>query len=169
MIVAAHPHEFSMYLAAMFTVHSLGARTTLLIGDLAFMHDLSALPTLAKCATGLITVILNNGGGGIFHMLPIATHSDIFSPYFDTPHDFNFQHVCEGFRVLYARATTRQEFESAYSSALAQSGPSVIEVTTKQDSLPTLQKHMHAIASNIAHSVLEALERNGPVQILAAF
>ena len=119
-----------------------GSSVTLLIGDLAFMHDLSALPTLCKSGAPLVTVILNNGGGGIFQMLPIASHSHVFSPYFDTPHEHTFGDVCRGFGLHYASVSSREEFEASYTAALQRGAPSFIEVATRQDALLPLQQQL---------------------------
>lgn len=82
-----------------------GSRSTILVGDLAALHDLNALATLRKTGAHLVVVILNNQGGGIFRFLPIASH-DIFSPYFDTPHEHDFASICEGFGLPYTVAPT---------------------------------------------------------------
>ena len=50
--------------------HGHRAPGVLLVGDLAFLHDLPAL-TAASLGLGAI-VVLNNGGGGIFDFLPVA-------------------------------------------------------------------------------------------------
>jgi isochorismate synthase/2-succinyl-5-enolpyruvyl-6-hydroxy-3-cyclohexene-1-carboxylate synthase/2-succinyl-6-hydroxy-2,4-cyclohexadiene-1-carboxylate synthase/O-succinylbenzoate synthase len=49
--------------------------TTLLIGDVSFMHDSNGLMLLRAQPPGApVTVVLvNNGGGGIFSFLPIAS------------------------------------------------------------------------------------------------
>lgn len=93
-------------------------------------------------------------------MLPIAAHSDIFSPYFDTPHGFNFEDACKGFYLPYTKATTRTEFELAYATALERSGPAVIEVISQQGTVRAIQTHMHALATDASRSILEALARS---------
>ena len=46
--------------------------TTLVIGDLAFYHDLNSLYLCKRLKKPLVIILINNGGGGIFEMLPIA-------------------------------------------------------------------------------------------------
>ena len=49
--------------------------TTLLIGDLAFVHDVSSLSLIRSLPVPLVIVVINNQGGGIFHFLPIVSLS----------------------------------------------------------------------------------------------
>ena len=48
-----------------------GARTWAVLGDLAFAHDLGGL-AVAREIPNLRLLVLDNGGGGIFHFLPQA-------------------------------------------------------------------------------------------------
>ena len=48
-----------------------GARTWAVLGDLAFAHDLGGL-AVAREVPNLRLLVLDNGGGGIFHFLPQA-------------------------------------------------------------------------------------------------
>ncbi|NIR44399.1 MAG: 2-succinyl-5-enolpyruvyl-6-hydroxy-3-cyclohexene-1-carboxylic-acid synthase [Gemmatimonadetes bacterium] len=107
----------------------IGGPCTLLIGDLAALHDLNALAMLAPEIPPLTIVVLNNGGGAIFSLLPIAEHPDVFTPLFDTPHAHSFEGVCHGFGLRYARVETRAAFADAYGGAAA-GGHAVIEVAS---------------------------------------
>ncbi len=62
---------------------SAGAPTTALIGDLSLLHDVGAL--LWSEESGVTFVVVDNGGGGIFDLLPSAVlpeHEELFV----TPH-----------------------------------------------------------------------------------
>lgn len=107
-----------------------GRPCTLLIGDLAFLHDLNALAMLGEAIPALTIVVLNNGGGGIFSFLPIAEHREVFSPLFDTPHAFRFEGVSRGFGLRYALAESRPAFEEAYAGAIESGGHAVVEVSS---------------------------------------
>jgi 2-succinyl-5-enolpyruvyl-6-hydroxy-3-cyclohexene-1-carboxylate synthase len=65
-----------------------GAPTACLIGDVAFLHDASALTALAGRAVDLRIVVVDNDGGGIFSFLPQAelVEAGHFEALFGTPH-----------------------------------------------------------------------------------
>lgn len=107
-----------------------GVHTTLLIGDLAFQHDLNALAHVGALEQPLTIVVVNNGGGGIFSFLPIAEHEDVLRPYVETPHDIRFEGICQGFGLPYAHVDSRDGFEAAYRAAIASGRSSVIEVAS---------------------------------------
>jgi len=134
-------------------------RCVLLVGDLAMLHDLNALAALQRTPVQLIVVVLNNRGGGIFQMLPIAKHEDVFTPYFDTPHELDFAQCCRGFNLPHVFASTKAEFESAFRHAREVCrGPCVIEVPTDQqqgrDAMAALRAATHEVAMQHAASLL---------------
>ncbi len=65
-----------------------GAPTTCLIGDVALLHDSSALIGLASRDVDLTIVVVDNDGGGIFSFLPQAASPGgaAFEALFGTPH-----------------------------------------------------------------------------------
>jgi 2-succinyl-5-enolpyruvyl-6-hydroxy-3-cyclohexene-1-carboxylate synthase len=69
---------------------SLGARSPVvaLLGDIAFLHDSTALIGLDSRAVDLTIVVVDNDGGGIFSFLPQASALDNtrFEQLFGTPH-----------------------------------------------------------------------------------
>ena len=69
-------------------IATTGRPTTVLIGDIAFLHDSSALTALANRPIQLDIVIIDNDGGGIFSFLPQAAQVDPndFEALFGTPH-----------------------------------------------------------------------------------
>ena len=65
-----------------------GRPTTLVIGDVAFLHDTNGLLGLASRSVDLRIVVLDNDGGGIFSFLPqaAALEPERFEQLFGTPH-----------------------------------------------------------------------------------
>lgn len=71
-------------------------------GDLAFLHDTTGLMCLSKIKGKPLTIIIvNNGGGSIFRMLPVHDGPYEFETYFNTPQNVDFQKLCEAFGVQY--------------------------------------------------------------------
>ncbi len=75
-------------LATAIGVALTGARTTVLIGDIALCHDASSLTALSARDLDLDIVVIDNDGGGIFSFLPQAGALDAprFERLFGTPH-----------------------------------------------------------------------------------
>lgn len=71
--------------------------TYLVIGDLAFYHDLNSLASGIKHSIPLTVILINNNGGGIFEHLPISRHKEIFNDYFKTPLDLDFDSIVTGY------------------------------------------------------------------------
>ena len=126
--------------------------TTLLIGDMAFIHDINALAVLKKLDVPVIVVVINNRGGGIFHFLPISEHPDVFEDYFAAPHDCGFKGVCQTFGIDYYNPQDKTAFTKAYMDAVDKSVSAVIEVNTDRNENLKLRR-------KIKKQIIEALER----------
>ena len=101
---------------------------TALVGDQAFLHDLNALAGIARLQPHLTVVLLNNGGGRVFSLLPIADDRESFSPWFDAKHTWQLSGACEVFGIAYTHVDSRNTFADAYEASQQGQGPSVIEV-----------------------------------------
>jgi 2-succinyl-5-enolpyruvyl-6-hydroxy-3-cyclohexene-1-carboxylate synthase len=109
--------------------------TTLLIGDLAFLHDLNSLALVKALKKRLIIVVINNNGGGIFSFLPIAQSTaaaDVFEPCFGTPHGLQFNAAATMFGLKYVAPQTMMALAEAYQNALIHEGSTIIEVKTER-------------------------------------
>jgi 2-succinyl-5-enolpyruvyl-6-hydroxy-3-cyclohexene-1-carboxylate synthase len=133
------------------------APTTLLIGDLASLHDLSSLALLQQYP--VVAVLINNNGGGIFHFLPIVEHEDVFEPYFATPQPVHFDRLAAGFDIKCVRAQTSSEFVRAYGRACEraeESGEStVLEVVTDRAE----NRHIHDRLDAACDEAVSSLRR----------
>jgi 2-succinyl-5-enolpyruvyl-6-hydroxy-3-cyclohexene-1-carboxylate synthase len=74
------------------------APTVALVGDLAFLHDASALVGVDGDRADVTVVVADNGGGGIFSFLDPASALDppTFETLFATPHDNDIAAVAAG-------------------------------------------------------------------------
>jgi 2-succinyl-5-enolpyruvyl-6-hydroxy-3-cyclohexene-1-carboxylate synthase len=104
----------------------------LLIGDLAFLHDLPALALLSSPGRGRgITrasaiVVLNNGGGGIFDFLAVAQVPGA-GHWVRTPQGLDLAAASAQFGLPFARVAGREQLAAALATAAATPALSVIE------------------------------------------
>lgn len=108
------------------------ARQVLLIGDVAFAHDLSGLAAAARLSVPLVIVLVDNGGGAIFDELPLAKGEDgggeAFRRHFTTAPGMDIEALCRGVGAVYSAPTDRTELREALAEALAAGGPVVVHV-----------------------------------------
>jgi 2-succinyl-5-enolpyruvyl-6-hydroxy-3-cyclohexene-1-carboxylate synthase len=78
-----------------------GAPTAVLVGDVAFLHDVGALVGLPARGVDVRIVVVDNDGGGIFSFLPQAAVLDHgrFEQLFGTPHGVDVAAVAAAFGV----------------------------------------------------------------------
>ena len=107
--------------------------TTLFIGDLSSLHDLNSLALLSQARLPVIIVIVNNHGGGIFDLLPVARQSEHFERYFATPHDFVFEGAAEMFHLKYQCPRDLDAFRTAYELAIDSQSSTIIELITNRE------------------------------------
>lgn len=108
----------------------LGASVTVVIGDLAFLHDLNSLAFLRGDGPPVTLVVINNNGGGIFSFLPVAGHRDVFERQFGTPHGLRFEQAAALYGLPYAHPENPAQFADVYRAFSASPRSGVIEVTT---------------------------------------
>ena len=105
-------------------IAATGRRTFALLGDLAFLHDVSGLVNFSDLPCTL--VVMDNGGGGIFSFLPqaAAVETERFELLFGTPPTSDVGDVARGFGLSVCEVTTLPEFEAALNDA----APALIRV-----------------------------------------
>jgi 2-succinyl-5-enolpyruvyl-6-hydroxy-3-cyclohexene-1-carboxylate synthase len=84
------------------------APTTVLIGDVAFLHDSSALVALARRRCRPALVVVDNDGGGIFSFLPQASALSAarFELLFGTPHGTDLAALSAAHRLPFHQPET---------------------------------------------------------------
>ncbi len=104
-----------------------------LVGDIAFYHDMNGLLAARDPELNVVLVVIDNDGGGIFHMLPIRDFEPVFTPYFATPHGLDFGHAARMYGLPFTDVATPDELEAAVAAAVARPGSEVIRVRTDRD------------------------------------
>lgn len=89
-----------------------GVATFLLSGDLAFLHDSSALLLLPQFVGSLTIVVINNRGGGIFEHLPVANQPIDFERLFATPQEIGISSLCKAHGLAHTLIEDWQSFSS---------------------------------------------------------
>lgn len=85
----------------------------LLIGDLAFLHDVNGLIVSRFQKTNITIVIMNNDGGGIFSYLPQSTETNYFEHLFGTPTGLQFSHIANMYDAQYDAVHSKEAFQQA--------------------------------------------------------
>jgi len=110
-----------------------GRPTTLLIGDLAVLHDVGGLMSAAHHGVDLTLVVPNNDGGGIFSFLPIAAHGDAvdFETLFRTPNSQSLESLTEAVGGTHHLVERRDELARLLAEPVA--GIRMIEFPVDRD------------------------------------
>lgn len=135
-----------------------GARTTLLIGDVAFLHDINGLLGAAGRGIDLDVVVVDNDGGGIFSFLPQRTTvaPAAFELLFGTPHGLDLVAVAAAHGVD-ARAVSDP---SELSGPERGSGVRVLVVRSDRDA----NVAVHGAVHDAVRSAIESQFGSSPTQ-----
>jgi 2-succinyl-5-enolpyruvyl-6-hydroxy-3-cyclohexene-1-carboxylate synthase len=98
-----------------------------LLGDLSFLHDAGAILWNAMRGVDLTVVVVNNGGGHVFSLLPqreLPEHRDLFV----TPHAIDIGRLCEAAGAGHERVERASDLVPALDRMADRSGIRVVEV-----------------------------------------
>jgi len=106
------------------------APVLMITGDLSFFYDSNALWN-NYIPKNFRIIILNNGGGGIFRILPGDKNTETFEKYFETVHQLNAKPICDLYGFEYSQAQTSEEIKERLNAFFATSDqPKVLEIFT---------------------------------------
>ena len=129
--------------------------TTLIIGDIAFLHDLNSLFILKRLNLPMVIILINNNGGGIFSFLPISNFPDLFEKYFVTPHNISsFREIVESFGIRYISPKDKGELIDAYRNAVRMEEPTVLEVRVEREKNAFLHKKFQEMIRSFKKDLL---------------
>ncbi len=110
-------------------------KTTILItGDISFFYDSNALWN-NYIPQDFKIIVLNNGGGGIFRILPGHKETEMFNTFFETTHQLNASNLAKMYHLNYFSASNDDELKTSYASFLHQNDkPCILEIFTPEKS-----------------------------------
>lgn len=110
--------------------------TVFITGDIGFLYDSNALWN-NYIPKNFKIILINNGGGGIFRILPGHEETPVFNTYFETSHNLTAEHLAKMYGFDYAIANDETSLSKELDSLYNQNEkPSILEVFT-----PTLENN----------------------------
>jgi 2-succinyl-5-enolpyruvyl-6-hydroxy-3-cyclohexene-1-carboxylate synthase len=101
----------------------------LLTGDLALLHDTNGFLINNKFVGHLTVILINNNGGGIFEMLPVAKFDPPFEEFFATPQNVKFDRLCATYAIEHEIIDSWEKLKHKLNS-LPNTGIRVLELQT---------------------------------------
>ncbi|CAM4168310.1 2-succinyl-5-enolpyruvyl-6-hydroxy-3-cyclohexene-1-carboxylic-acid synthase [Flavobacterium weaverense] len=109
-------------------------QTVFITGDISFLYDSNALWN-QYIPKNFKIILVNNGGGGIFRILPGHEESAVFNTFFETSHCFTAEHLAKMYGFEYSIASDEKSLSASLIAFYNQNDkPSILEVFT-----PTLE------------------------------
>jgi 2-succinyl-5-enolpyruvyl-6-hydroxy-3-cyclohexene-1-carboxylate synthase len=110
--------------------------TVLIAGDVGFLYDSNALWN-EYIPKNFKIILINNGGGGIFRILPGHEETPVFNKFFETSHCLTAEQMAKMYGFEYSIASDESSLEMSLANLFAQNEkPSILEVFT-----PTLENN----------------------------
>lgn len=130
-----------------------GAPTTVLIGDVALIHDASTVASLASIGADVRIVVVDNDGGGIFHHLPQseAVEAEIFEKVYGTPHRVDLVQWARAAGLPAETVVTRDELHQQ----LSLPGPRLMRVATNRVGDVAAHRSAHAAIAQALHGAID--------------
>jgi 2-succinyl-5-enolpyruvyl-6-hydroxy-3-cyclohexene-1-carboxylate synthase len=105
-------------------------QTVLITGDLSFFYDSNALWN-NYIPPSFRIIVINNGGGGIFRILPGDKNTANFETYFETKHQLTARQLCEMYGFEYESVNNEIDLRESLTPFYQKSeGPKLLEIQT---------------------------------------
>ncbi len=104
--------------------------TVLITGDVSFLYDSNALWN-NYIPKNFKIILINNGGGGIFRILPGHQETETFNTFFETSHCLTAEHLAKMHQLDYTTASDEATLKRGLSQLYKQNEkPMILEVFT---------------------------------------
>ncbi len=101
-----------------------------LLGDVTLAHDIGGLLAAKRLRLPLTIVVLDNGGGGIFDFLPVASQRDAYEEHVATPTYLDAERIAGLYDLVYAPVKTVAQLRVCLDAGLASDEVTLIHVRT---------------------------------------
>jgi 2-succinyl-5-enolpyruvyl-6-hydroxy-3-cyclohexene-1-carboxylate synthase len=124
-----------------------GGPVVLLIGDVALAHDVGGLIAASRLGLKLTTVLIDNGGGGIFDFLPVAKaplalEDERYREHIATPTGLDFAHAASLYGLAYETVADTTGFRAALERAMTSPCSTLIEVRSNREQNVALHRQV---------------------------
>lgn len=120
--------------------------TTAILGDLTFLHDISALANPTRLNIRIF--VIDNNGGGIFSTLPQAS-AENFEQIFGTPHNLDLVNIVKGFGISATRASNLVELNKLITKPIKGLEVVVISVPTRFENAKNLREIFQRVSKAV--------------------
>lgn len=111
-----------------------------IVGDLAFTYDSNALWN-RDFPKNLKIILVNNDGGGIFHLLKGPSESEDFLPFVNAHHPVDFRSLTEAYGLKYELAANEIDVQRSIQNLVSgKSEATVLEIKTPNFGEPQITK-----------------------------
>ncbi|RZJ52385.1 MAG: 2-succinyl-5-enolpyruvyl-6-hydroxy-3-cyclohexene-1-carboxylic-acid synthase [Flavobacterium sp.] len=111
-----------------------GKQNVFITGDISFLYDSNALWN-SYIPKNFKIILINNGGGGIFRILPGHEEKPVFNTYFETSHQLTAEHLAKMYKLNYFTASDVTSLDENIKALLNENdSPGILEIFT-----PTLE------------------------------
>jgi 2-succinyl-5-enolpyruvyl-6-hydroxy-3-cyclohexene-1-carboxylate synthase len=115
------------------------------LGDLTFLHDMSALTQIVQSPFPIILIVINNFGGGIFSFLPISHHKDVFEEYFATSHNLSLEPLAKFAGIDFISSASIEHLSSLFDQLKNEHRHCIIEIKTCRDQNVNIRQELQHI------------------------
>ena len=139
-----------------FVSTALGAATATgplvaLAGDLSFLHDSNGL--VMDEHPDAVFVVVDNGGGGLFDLLPQSEHAPAFEKLFVAPHGLDIAAVATAHGISTAELDAPGDLAGEVSARIEQGGVHVVVVPVDREEDLKLRRSLDEVARSAVASL----------------
>jgi len=132
-------------------VASVGGRTVALAGDLSFLHDAGGL--VVDHLGDVVFVVIDNGGGGLFDLLPQAEHAPGFERLFVAPHGLDLRQLTAAYRLGSSVVNRVDELAARVTESIESGGPHVVVVPVDRETDLKLRRSLDDLARAVCSAI----------------